>query len=71
MPLKDEMVLSDRINLLEQELKTLAEKASNYKRVSEELEELRLDMKALKLFLTRHYPEIKSEVPEIRKKLGR
>ncbi|MEW6115288.1 MAG: hypothetical protein AB1553_00095 [Nitrospirota bacterium] len=63
--MRDLAILQDRVNLLEQELKTLGDKVSNLERSLEEMDDLRLEMKALKVYLGRVDPDFKVEFPEV------
>jgi len=67
--LKEERIVKDRINLLEKELATLTEKLEEMDTSLKETEDLKLEIKGLKLFLGRAYPEFKSKFPEIMKKI--
>lgn len=69
MGVKEELALQEKIKLLERELGTLADKLSAYNKALKEIEDLKKEIKGLKLFLGRHHPELKSEFPEILKKL--
>jgi hypothetical protein len=66
---KEERASKERINLLEKELATLTEKLEETSASLKEIEDLKLDIKGLKLFLGRTYPEFKSKFPEIMKKI--
>jgi len=67
--MKDIIVLQEKINLLEQEVKTLTEKVCKLESGLKEVNDLRLEIKGLKVFLARMHPELKSQLPEILKKL--
>ncbi len=71
--MKDIIILQERLDLVEQELKTLAEKTvSLTERLEESLREaddLKLEIKGLKIFLGRMNPDFKLQFPEILKKL--
>lgn len=67
--MKEERASKERINLLEKELATLTEKLEETSASLKEIEDLKLDIKGLKLFLGRTYPEFKSKFPEIMKKI--
>jgi hypothetical protein len=66
---KEERASKERINLLEKELATLTEKLEETSASLKEIEDLKLEIKGLKLFLGRTYPEFKSKFPEIMKKI--
>ena len=67
--MKEERASKERINLLEKELATLTEKLEETSASLKEMEDLKLEIKGLKLFLGRTYPEFKSKFPEIMKKI--
>jgi argonaute-like protein implicated in RNA metabolism and viral defense len=67
--MKDIIVLQEKANLLEQEVKTLTEKIIKLEAGLKEVEDVRLEIKGLKVFLGRMHPEFKSQLPEILKKL--
>jgi hypothetical protein len=67
--LKEERALRERVNLLEKELVMLTEKLEEMRASLKEIEDLKLEIKGLKLFLGRAYPEFKSKFPEIMKKI--
>ena len=67
--MKEERALRERINLLEKELIILTEKVEETSAFLKEIEDLKLEIKGLKLFLGRLYPEFKSKFPEIMKKI--
>lgn len=67
--MKDIIALQEKIFLLEQEIKTLADKIGKLQGCFKEVDDLKLEMKGLKVFLGRIYPEFKSQFPEIFKKL--
>jgi len=67
--LKEEKALREKINLLERELETLTERIEEMNVPLKEIEDLKLELKGLKLFLGRIYPKFKNEFPEIMKKI--
>lgn len=67
--LKEEIILKEKINLLEKELVTLTERIEVISTAMKEIEDLKLELKGLKLFLGRTYPEFKSKFPEIMQKI--
>jgi len=67
--MKDELILKDRIALLEKELSMATQKIDELKKTLEELNDIRTEIKALKLYLGRVHPEFKSEFPLIVQKL--
>lgn len=67
--MREEKILRERINLLEKELATLTEKLEEMGSALKEVEDLKLELKGLKLFLGRAYPDFKINFPEIMKKI--
>ena len=67
--MKEEKALREKFNLLERELETLTERIEEMNVPLKEIEDLKLELKGLKLFLGRIYPEFKNEFPEIMKKI--
>ncbi|MEW6570253.1 MAG: hypothetical protein AB1390_03625 [Nitrospirota bacterium] len=67
--MKEEIVLKERIKLLEKEIMTLTEKLEDVSKASKEIEDLKQEIKGLKLFLSRVHPEFKNKLPEIIKKI--
>jgi hypothetical protein len=65
----NEKVLNDRVKLLEQELATVAEKCERMDGAMAELEDLKMQVNALKLFIGRRHPEFKKEFLEIFEKV--
>ena len=72
--MKDIIILQERLKLLEQEVNTLTERSGRLAaRLDESLKEtadLRLEIKGLKLFLGRMYPDFKGQFPRILEKVG-
>lgn len=67
--MKEEKYLKERISLLEKEISTLTEKFDGLSPVLKELEELKQEIKGIKLFLGRVHPDFKNQFPDIVKKL--
>jgi prefoldin subunit 5 len=67
--LKEEIILKERINLIEKELSTLTEKIEAINTALKELEDLKQNIKGLKLFIGRVHPEFKNKFPEIMQKI--
>lgn len=67
--MKDVIVLQERLALVEKELNTLAEKIIKLEKVLKEVDDLKIEIKGLKVFLGRVYPDFKSQFPDILKKL--
>lgn len=67
--MKEEIILKEKINLLEKELITLTEKIETINTALKELDDLKYEIKGLKLFIGRTHPEFKSKLPEIMQKV--
>ncbi len=71
--MKDIIILQERLDLVEQELKTLTEKTGSLaKRLDDSLREtddLKREIKGLMVFLGRMNPDFKLQFPEILKKI--
>jgi len=67
--LKKEIMTHDKTKLLEKELVTLIEKLEAVNKDLQEVKELKNEIKGLKLFLGRVYPEFKTWFPEIMQKV--
>jgi hypothetical protein len=59
----------DKAKLLERELTTLTEQFESMNKKLEEVKDLKNEIKGLKLFLGRVYPEFKTWFPEIMQKV--
>lgn len=68
--MKDIIVLQEKLALFEKELTTLTEKISALQKATKDIEELKGEIKGLKIFLSRVHPEFKSQFPDILKKVG-
>lgn len=71
--MKDIILLKERLKLVEQELKTLTEKAGKMAvqlaESQNEADDLRREIKGFKVFLGRIQPDFKKQFPEIMKKI--
>lgn len=67
--MKEEKYFKERLSLLEKEISTLTEKFDSLNSALKELEELKQEIKGIKLFLGRVHPDFKSQFPDIVKKL--
>ncbi len=67
--MKDEKSLTDKIALLEKELVTITEKLDVTNAMLKDLQDIKLELKGIKLFLGRVHPEFKSNFPEIVRKI--
>jgi predicted nucleic acid-binding Zn-ribbon protein len=67
--LKEEIILKDRIKLLEKEIGTLTDKLETLNDALKGMDDLKQEIKGIKLFLVREYPEFKNKFPEIMQKI--
>jgi len=67
--MKEEIVLKEKLKLVEQELVTLVDKLAELEKEIREMREIRDELKAIKLFLGKEYPDFKSRFPELLKKI--
>ena len=67
--MKEEIINKDAIELQQKEIATLTEKISECEKSLKKMEDMESELKALKLFLGRHYPEFKKEYPELIEKV--
>lgn len=67
--MKEERILKEKFDLIEKELTTLIEKLEEISAALKGIEDLKLEIKGLKLFIGRTHPEFKSQFPEIMQKI--
>lgn len=67
--MKEEIVLKERIKLLEKEIETLTERVVTLEKALHEFKELDREIRAIKLYLSKSNPEFKAQYPEIVKKV--
>lgn len=67
--MKEEKISQESFNLVQQELITLTEKLEDMSARLQELNDLRLEIKGLKLFLGRLHPDFSAQFQEIMKKV--
>jgi len=67
--MKEEKYLKERIALIERELATLTERLEGLEGSLKEVEDIRLEIKGIKLFLGRVHPDFKNQFPEIMQKI--
>ncbi len=67
--MKEEKSLKDKITLLEKELSTITERLESTSAALKDLEDIKLELRGLKLFIGRLHPEFKSQFPEIFRKI--
>ena len=62
--------IAERLKIQEKALSNLADSQKKHgSEIDEEIRDILLELKALKLFLSRNIPEFKKEFPEIQRKL--
>lgn len=67
---KDGNEINDRLKIAEKALSNLADRLERHEAaVKDEIKDVQLELKALKLFLTRNIPSFKEQFPEIRRKV--
>ena len=64
-----EIELKERINHIERGLRLFDEELEKVKKMKVEIEDIKAEIKALKIFLSRGNPDFKKQYPEITKKL--
>lgn len=67
--MKEEIILKENLKLIEKEIETIAERLGRLEKEIEDLNDMRREIKAIKLYLSKKDPEFKKEYPEIIKKL--
>lgn len=67
--MKEDKALEDRLKLLEMEISTVAGEAEKAAKLLEDIEEIKRELGALKLFIGRRHPEFKKEFLDIVGKL--
>jgi len=65
----EETVLRGKLKLLEKEIETVTEKLESLGKDLKGMEDLKHEIKGLKLFLGRVHPEFKTKFPEIMQKV--
>lgn len=67
--MKEEKALKEKIALLEKELATVTDELEKTCAALKDLEDVRLELKGLKLFIGRVHPEFKAQFPEVMRKV--
>ena len=67
--MKEEKSLKEKMTLLEKELSTVTDKLDKTSAALKELEDIRLELKGLKLFMGRVHPDFKAQFLEVLRKL--
>jgi len=67
--MKEDIILGERLSLLEKELSTATEKLAELEKALAGLNDLRVEIKGLKVFIGRLHPEFKKDFLEIMKKV--
>ncbi len=69
MAAREEKGVREKVALVEREIMTIADRLDCLDLVRKDIEDLKLEIKGLKLFLGRAKPEFKTQFPEIMKKV--
>ncbi len=67
--MKTEKITEENLHVIKQELITVTDKLEELCRAGRDVQDLKLEIKALKLFLGRVHPEFKDQFPNIMKKI--
>ncbi len=67
--MKEEIILKENIKLLEKEIDTITDRLQKLERALSYLKDLDTEIRAIKLYLTKKYPDFKEQYPEIVKKV--
>lgn len=67
--MKEEIIMKEKMKLIEKEMGTLTDKLEKLSKDLKEIEDLKCDLKGLKLFLGRIHPDFKTKFPEIMQKV--
>lgn len=67
--MKKEKMPNENLHVLKQELITITEELEELRGTLKDIEDLKLDIKGLKLFLGRVHPDFKQQFPDIMKKI--
>jgi hypothetical protein len=66
--MKKEKMPEENFHIIRQELITVTEKLDGLCGIEKDIQDLKLEIKGLKLFLGRVHPEFKNQFPDIKKK---
>jgi hypothetical protein len=69
--MNQEKHFKEKIALIEKELATITDVADELSAALKDVEDLKLELKGLKVFLGRMHPEFKGQFPEILRKVKR
>lgn len=67
--MRQEKRTTENVSLLEKSFATLTERVERIDAALKELEDLKRELRGIKLFIGRTHPEFKSQLPELMKKL--
>ncbi len=67
--MKEVARVKEKFDLIEKELATLTDRVEEISRALREIEDLKIEIKGIKVFLGRMHPEFKNQFPEIMQKL--
>ena len=67
--MKEVARMKEKFDLIEKELATLTDRVEEISHALREIEDLKIEIKGIKMFLGRMHPEFKIQFPEIMQKL--
>ncbi len=67
--MREEKMVEQNLHIVKQELITVTEKLEELCSLEKDMQDLKLEIKGLKLFLGRVYPDFKDQFPNIMKKM--
>ena len=67
--MKEVARVKEKFDLIEKELATLTDRVEEISHALREIEDLKIEIKGIKVFLGRMHPEFKIQFPEIMQKL--
>jgi len=67
--MKEERILQEKINMLEKEVQILTSEIERLNKLISKYEEIVFELKGIKIFLGRVYPEFKNQLPAILRKI--
>ncbi|GBD99118.1 hypothetical protein BMS3Abin07_01150 [bacterium BMS3Abin07] len=67
--MKEEIELRERLKMVERELGTLVDELQKLEKEMKEMKEMKDELKAIKLFLGKEFPDFRNRYPELLKKI--
>lgn len=67
--MKKEIMPEESFHIIKQELITVTEKLEELRCIAKDVQDLKTEIKGLKLFLGRVHPEFKNQFPDVMKKI--